>query len=160
MGAIQWVERRFEPVLIVIAISLIVSLIFINVVLRLFDTTLPWAGELSRYLFVWMVYLGISYCIKERRHLRVTAFVDLLPLRGRKVASVFSDVIFLVYSVLVAYYGYLITAEAISRGQVAPALEISVGVLYASILVGGVLSIFRLIASIHSTLSHHDPVEE
>ncbi|WP_168709229.1 TRAP transporter small permease [Halomonas borealis] len=159
MNAIRWIERRFEPVLITAAVSLIVALIFTNVVLRLFDTTLPWAGELSRYLFVWMVYLGISYCIKEHRHLRVMVFLKMLPRRGQKAALVLADVIFLVYSVLVAYYGYLITMEAVARGQIAPALEISVGVLYASILVGGVLSVFRLLANIIATLAGDDPVE-
>ncbi|MFG6178345.1 TRAP transporter small permease [Halomonas sp. THAF12] len=156
MNAIRWIERRFEPSLIVVAVSLIVALIFTNVVLRMFDTTLPWAGELARYLFVWMVYLGISYCIKEQRHLRVTVFLKLLPQRGQKVALVVADVIFLIYSVMVAYYGYLITIEAVSRGQIAPALEISVGALYASILVGAVLSVLRLLANIVATLGGRD----
>lgn len=160
MEILSSLEKRFEPVLIVVALSLIVLLVFANVVLRLFDTTLPWAGELSRYLFVWMVYLGISYCIREKRHLRVTVFVKMLPAVWEKVAVVISDLVFLIYSVLVASYGYLILMEAIERGKIAPAMEISAGFLYASILVGGALSAMRLVVSIVETLKGQKPLRE
>ncbi|MGQ7249186.1 TRAP transporter small permease [Halomonas sp. V046] len=144
MSLFRRFECLFEPVCIVAALSTIVILVFTNVVLRLFDTTLAWAGELARYLFVWMIYLGISYCIRERRHLRVTFLVDRLPGRAKAVVNLLADVVFMVYSAMVAYYGYLIMSDAVERGQIAPALEISVSVLYAAIVVGGALSVGRL----------------
>lgn len=154
MSYLQKLDEYFEPVLIVTSVSLIVILIFTNVVLRLFDTTLPWAGELSRYLFVWMVYLGISYGIKKKRHLRVSILFDMLPKKLSLLTQIFSDVLFLVYSFVVLYYGYIIMEKAISRNQIAPAMEVSVGLLYAALVVGSLLSIIRLLISINEHRHH------
>ncbi|MEL0636460.1 TRAP transporter small permease [Marinomonas sp. TI.3.20] len=149
MKFLHKLDEAFEPVLIVTAVSLIVILIFTNVILRMFDTTLPWAGEMSRYLFVWMVNLGISYGIKKKRHLRVSFLLDLLPRKMSVLAHVFSDIIFMVYSFVVLYYGCLVMAKAVGRHQIAPAMEISVGFLYGALVVGSLLSIIRLVMSIN-----------
>ncbi|MCZ2722906.1 TRAP transporter small permease [Marinomonas sp. 15G1-11] len=160
MNLLRKLDENFEPALIIASVSLIVVLIFTNVILRLFDTTLPWAGELSRYLFVWMVYLGISYGIKKKRHLKVSVLFDILPRKASLVAQIFSDLLFLAYSFVVLYYGYVITAKAISRNQIAPAMEVSVGLLYAALVIGSLLSIIRLLMSINEHCGNWNTSEE
>lgn len=160
MNLLRKLDENFEPALIIASVSLIVVLIFTNVILRLFDTTLPWAGELSRYLFVWMVYLGISYGIKKKRHLKVSVLFDILPRKASLVAQIFSDLLFLAYSFVVLYYGYIITAKAISRNQIAPAMEVSVGLLYAALVIGSLLSIIRLLMSINEHCGNWNTSEE
>lgn len=160
MNLLRKLDENFEPALIIASVSLIVVLIFTNVILRLFDTTLPWAGELSRYLFVWMVYLGISYGIKKKRHLKVSVLFDILPRKASLVAQIFSDLLFLAYSFVVLYYGYVITAKAISRNQIAPAMEVSVGLLYAALVIGSLLSIIRLLMSISEHCGNWNTSEE
>ncbi|WP_191600043.1 TRAP transporter small permease [Marinomonas algicola] len=160
MNLLRKLDENFEPALIIASVSLIVILIFTNVILRLFDTTLPWAGELSRYLFVWMVYLGISYGVKKKRHLRVSVLFDVLPRKASLVAQIFSDLLFLAYSFVVLYYGYVIAAKAISRDQIAPAMEVSVGFLYAALVIGSLLSIIRLLMSINEHCGNWNASEE
>ena len=61
MKIFRWLNMYFEPVLIVSAISLMTGLLCLQIILRLFDATIPWFEELARYLFVWAMYLSISY---------------------------------------------------------------------------------------------------
>ena len=72
-------DRYFEPTLIVLSISLMTALLCLQIALRLFDASIAWAEELARYLFVWAMYLSISYCIRDDRHIRIRLFIDKLP---------------------------------------------------------------------------------
>lgn len=148
MPLVRWLDKHFEPTLIITAISLMTGLLCLQIVLRLFDATIPWAEELARYLFVWAMYLSISYCIKDDRHIRIRVLVDLLPKRGREAVLVLADLIFMAFSMSVAWFGYQVVMRSLALGQIAPALEIPIAVLYCSVLVGSVLNIIRLSSSI------------
>ena len=51
-----------------------------QVVLRyVFNEPLPWAEELSRYFFIWIVYLGAAIASRRAAHLEVDYFVRHLP---------------------------------------------------------------------------------
>lgn len=152
---INILDKYFEPTLIVLAVTLITFLIFTDVVLRIFNTSLSWAGELSQYLFVWTIYLGISYCIKDRRHLQVHFFVNMLPPTLRSMSYILADIIFLVYSICIVYFGYLVTITAVSRGQISPALEVSIAVLYSAVFIGAGLSVIRLLFSINDHIKSY-----
>lgn len=60
------------------------GLIFVQVVLRYgFSYSLS-VGRIGRYLFVWLMWLGVSYAARNRTHLRVTMIRDKLPTQGRR----------------------------------------------------------------------------
>ena len=49
-----------------------------------FNNSLVWTEELSRYLFVWMTFVGAALAVKESSHIRVSLLVDCLPARVRR----------------------------------------------------------------------------
>ncbi|HET6488270.1 MAG TPA: TRAP transporter small permease subunit, partial [Syntrophales bacterium] len=56
----------------VAAMSLMLVIIFSQVVTRyIFDWTPEWSEELSRFLFVWVVFLGSALIMGESGHLAV-----------------------------------------------------------------------------------------
>ncbi|MBE2894893.1 TRAP transporter small permease [Spirabiliibacterium falconis] len=138
------IEKFFEPFFIVLSVGLLTILVFLMVGLRPFDISIAWFSELSRYMFVWAIYLGISYAIRDERHIRVTLFLDLLPYKLQQFLLMLADIVFMLYSIIVAYFGYLICIKSISLGQIAPAMEISVVFLYASVVISAVLCVLRL----------------
>ena len=152
MALLRAFDRHFEPVLIVIGVTLITFFISLQIVLRVFDNPISWAEELSRYLFVWVIYLSISYAIKDDRHIRITAAIALLPKRGQVACLILADTIFLVYSVLVVYYGANIIERSLELGQISSGLEIPVAILYGSIVLGGALNVIRLLQKISQRL--------
>jgi TRAP-type C4-dicarboxylate transport system permease small subunit len=56
-----------------------------------------------------------------------------------------ADIIFLLYSFAVFYFGFQVVEGSIELGQIAPATELPVAVLFASVVVGSVLNIVRLV---------------
>ncbi|UJF17919.1 TRAP transporter small permease [Vibrio sp. SS-MA-C1-2] len=149
MNILRWLDKYFEPTLIVITISLMTLILGIQVLLRPFDLNIAWAEELARYLFVWAMYLSISYCIRDDRHIRIRIFIDKLPLKYNQLMLVIADLFYLAFSSVVTWYGYHVIARSLKLGQIAPALEIPVAVLYCSVVICAAISVIRLLINIY-----------
>lgn len=141
----RMLEKWFEPAVIVTMLGAIILFVFADVIARFaFSTSIAVANELSRFCFVYMIYFGVSYAIRERRHMRVTVVLDLLPSRLRRWVFALSELIFLVYSVVVCWLGVVITQQAFERGKILSSTEWPQGFLYAAIILSGALSAARL----------------
>ncbi|BCL70779.1 putative TRAP transporter small permease protein [Vibrio nigripulchritudo] len=149
------IEKYFEPTLIVIALTAILVLVFADVVARFaFSTSIVVANELARLCFVYMIYFGISYAIREHRHMRVTLLVDSLPQWLQRPVMALAEAVFLTYSIAVCYLGIEITQQAVERGKTLSATQWSTAVLYAAIIFSGLLCTLRLSYSLYRIVVH------
>ncbi len=83
-------------VLLASTLGTMVTIVFVNVVLRkFFHSGISFTEEALRYLFVWMSYLGIVAAYKSNSHIRVTLLVDLLPPKGKAALSAAMNLIML-----------------------------------------------------------------
>ncbi|SDH16019.1 TRAP transporter small permease [Propionivibrio dicarboxylicus] len=88
-------DKGFNAIL-AICLGLMGILIFLNVLLRYcFNSGLPWAEEFSRFLFVWLTFLGAIGALKDNAHLGFTSLVQKLPPTGKKIAYILSNAIVL-----------------------------------------------------------------
>jgi len=150
-------EKWFEPAIIVAMLGAIIAFVFADVIARFaFSTSVAVANELARFCFVYMIYFGVSYGIRERRHMRVTLFVDMLPEAGRRRAFILSELVFLAYSVMVTWQGIVITGNAVERGKIMSSTEWSLGVLYFAIILSGALCCLRLLQSLKRAIVDGD----
>jgi len=86
-----WMSRycRLLDFLMALALAVMVVLVFGNVVLRYaFNSGITVSEELSRWLFVWLTFLGAIVAMKEHGHLGVDMLVSRLPDWGKKVCVV------------------------------------------------------------------------
>ncbi|CTQ34709.1 TRAP transporter small permease [Jannaschia rubra] len=147
--AFRAVEKYFEPAIIVAMLGAIIVLVFADVVARFaMSTSIAPANEMARLAFVYMIYFGVSYAIRERRHMRVTLLLDMAPPALRRVLLALAETVFLGYSAFVCWLGVVITANAVDRGQILTATEWPTAVLYAAIILSGGLSALRLLHSL------------
>ena len=150
-------EKWFEPAVIVTMLGAIILLVFADVIARFaFSTSIAVANELARFCFVYMIYFGVSYAIRERRHMRVTAVLDLLPWALRRWVFALAELVFLIYSVTVCWLGVVITQQAYERGKILSSIEWPLGVLYAAIILSGALSSARLVHSLWRVVARGD----
>ena len=153
----RFLEKWFEPAVIVSMLGMIIILVFADVIARLaFSTSIAVANELARFSFVYMIYFGVSYAIRERRHMRVTVLIDVMPKALRHWMFVLSELIFLIYSVVVCWLGVVITQQSIDRGKILSSTEWPQAVLYAAIIFSGALSSLRLLQSIKAAVVDGD----
>lgn len=86
-----WLKRYCKglEVITVICLALMVVLVLGNVVLRYaFNSGIPVSEEVSRWLFVWVTFLGGTVALLERGHLGTEMLVGRLGPRGRKLCLV------------------------------------------------------------------------
>ena len=88
--------ERLVEWLMALALAVMVVLIFGNVVLRyVFNTGLAWAEELSRLMFVWLIFLGAILALRRHAHLGVELLQARLPRPARRVCAVVSHFLIL-----------------------------------------------------------------
>ena len=77
---------RLLELVIAICLLTMVVLVFGNVVLRYgFNSGITVSEEVSRWLFVWLTFLGALIGLREHAHLGTEALVDRLGPRGKKI---------------------------------------------------------------------------
>ncbi|WP_252502077.1 TRAP transporter small permease [Sporosarcina sp. Marseille-Q4943] len=148
MKIIRWFDRHIEELLLTIFTSIMVTVIFVQVVMRQLDNSLSWSEELARYCFIWLVYIGISYGVKKQRHIKVDVLLVVLSEKWRVILNILSTVLFMVFAIFVVYYGYDIANKLLAFGQKSPALHIPMGLVYMATPVGMGLTIIRLIQNL------------
>lgn len=119
------------------ASTMIVS-IFLQVTFRfILHSPLYWTEELSRYSFVYIVFVGAAWAGKERMHLGVDYFTSKLPGRLEKRLKIIMDILIMLFSAAIVYAGFQVVP--VNFGQLSPALNIPMGAVYLAIPVGFLL---------------------
>ena len=132
-----------------ILLSIFTTILFIQVIMRyVFNNSLSWSEELARYLFIWLVFIGISFGAKQMKHLKIDAFLNLVPKKGRPYVVILADVIVLVFSFIVVYAAYITVGKYYGLGTASPAIHCPLWLIHAAPLVGYTLTAIRQVQAI------------
>jgi len=138
--------------LIALALAIMVVLVFGNVVLRYaFNSGITVSEEVSRWLFVWVTFLGAAVAVKERGHLGTDFLVARLPVLGKKVCLVVGHLLML-YATWLLFSGSLAQAK-INWDVEAPVTGASVAIFYASGIVFAVSAAVFLLSDLVRALT-------
>jgi TRAP-type C4-dicarboxylate transport system permease small subunit len=98
---------RLAEAVLVIMLSVMVIMVFGNVVLRYgFNSGLISSEELSRFLFIWITFLGAIVVMRENAHLGLDTLVRILPSAGKRFCFAMSNALMLGCCALM-FYGTL-----------------------------------------------------
>lgn len=114
----------FEVTILSLGVAALAILLIANVFARTFFQSIYYADEVSKFLIILVSFVGISYAARKARHIRMGAFLDLMPPKLEKtfifvISAVNSTVMF-----IMAYYGYIYMAQMRMMGQMTSALQI------------------------------------
>lgn len=149
MKVLKWLDENIELYICVFLMSFMTLLIFVQVVMRyVFNNSLSWSEELARYVFIWLIYIGISYGCKLRKHIKIDAALDLFPKKVRPYVVVIGDILFIVFAVYITITGFTYSMEQIQYDMRSPALKIPYQYIYLSTVAGFGLATIRQIQTI------------
>lgn len=149
MKFLKALNDKIELYICIILITLMTSLIFIQVIARYaFGNSLSWSEELARYMFIWLIYLGISYGAKIMKHIKIDAGLKLFPQKMRPYIQIIGDIFFLIFSVFIIITSLNLVQKQITLGQKSSAMQIPMWIIYAAPLVGFTLTAIRQIQTI------------
>jgi len=136
---------RLLSAIMVVFLALMVVMVFGNVVLRYgFNSGITMSEELSRWLFVWMTFLGALIALRNHAHLGTDTVVSRLPVLGKKICLGLTHVLML-YLCFVMFRGAW-QQTVINWGTSSAVMEVSMGYFYAS---GLFFSVFAFLFILH-----------
>ena len=124
-------------------------LLFVQVVTRYcFGHAVTWAEEVATILFVWMVYLGVAAAVLSRTHLKIDAFVEMLPFKAKKTLLIISNVIFLAFSLYIIFPMMSLVNNYAAKSAASPILKIPKALSYVVMPLCFLLTAIRLVQEI------------
>jgi len=117
--------------LMAIALAVMVMLVFGNVVLRYgFNAGITVSEEISRWLFVWLTFMGAVVALKEHGHLGTDIVVSRLSAAGKRACLIVAQLLMLYVTWLLLEGSW---AQAVINLDVAaPVTGASGAIFYAS----------------------------
>ena len=123
----------------------------LGVIFRYFlNHPLIWTEELARFVFVWMIAVGVGYCITKHKHIKIEMFVNMMPDKVHKIIDaimIFLTLITFVYLIPSAYK-FMIAQNRIRS----TALLLPFSYVYAAVLVGSILIVIHLLYELYRLL--------
>ncbi|MBB4285902.1 TRAP transporter small permease [Roseospira goensis] len=124
----QAVGAVLKPVVFVGMVALI-AVITLQIVSRVFFTSVSWTEEVARFLLIWITFLGAALAFQQGRHIAVTVVTDLLPPRLYRLVAVAAQLVALAFLVSLAVIGY--RYMLLQGFQKSPSLRLSMTYVYA-----------------------------
>ncbi len=133
---------QMAVITLVAAMTMIILLgIFFRYVL---GNALPWTEETSRYLMIWMGFLGTGVALREGSHVAMSLFFDMAPPPLRRVLTQVIRCLSLLFLFGVIWAGGILVWSI--SAQITPVLRISMAWPYLAIPVGCLLIALEMVA--------------
>lgn len=141
LAAIDRVIAKFESVVLAYGVILMAANSIANVIGRfVIGQSIYFSPELNQFLIVLVTFVGLGYATRQGRHIRMSAFYDQLPDRGRKILMIVIAAVTGVIMLMLAYYSYNYVSRIARLGKVTPALQVPLYLTYIWVPVGFVIT--------------------
>lgn len=145
MKVLKWLDDNLELTFSSILLVGMVITVCLQVFSRyIFPTPISWTEEVTRYLFVWMVFASLGIAAKRGKHIKITLFHSLFP-KLVPLINIFADLCFMLVAALCVYYGWEVVVTLKDAGQTSSVLPwLYKWQVYLIAPIGFLITVFRL----------------
>jgi len=105
MALLKWIDRNIEKLVIFICYSSMAGIVFVEVIRRfVFSQQAAWSTTIPIYLFLWITWIGASYNVRIRTHLKFDEIRVRLPYNIQFLLQVLDAVLWILFGVIVVIY--------------------------------------------------------
>lgn len=160
MKILKFLDENFEKYILMASLVFIVLIIFIQVIFRyVFNNSLSWAEELTRYIMLYLIWIGTAYGVKEEAHIRITFLQQRFSEKNQVRIEIIITMIWAIFAAFLAIKSGQLTKILLDRGQLSAAMQIPMGYAYASVPIGCSLMIIRLVQKLYKELRKLESME-
>lgn len=140
------INDKLEEVLCALLLSGIVALMGTQVVGRyVLGFVSPVFEEVSRWFFVWFIYLGAALGAKRGGHFRVVVYKLIFKGKADAAVTILGDLIWLGFNIIMIIAGTQFVISTIKQQYLSPALMFPMKYIYLIIPLGYSLIAIRMI---------------
>lgn len=131
MKTLKNIINNIEEYISSVLLGAMVLLIFLQIIFRfVLNLPLRWTEETARYAMILLIYLSACSGVKKEKHIRIEAIHNALPQKAALVYWVISNIIWMLFNLVMIVYGINMAGYIYSTGQVSPVLHLPMGILY------------------------------
>jgi len=130
--------------LLAFLLAVIVLIVFSNVLSRyLFNASLAWSDEISRMMFIWLVFLGAIIAYVNNEHLGLDIFIKFFPKKTTQVFILVADIVVFISLTVVLKGGIDMTVDSFESGWISSAVPIQYGYIYLVVPISAALMLIE-----------------
>lgn len=128
-----------ENIIMIISMIVMLSITFINVIVRKFTTTsFAFTEELVTPVFILLTLVGAAALARRGGHIGLSAITDMIPKKLQRYVALFTAMVSIFFSVLLVYYGYKMVLGEFKQGMMTAALQWPEWIFGSFVPIGGV----------------------
>ena len=145
---LRHVDDNGERYLMLVFYCFIVFVIVVEVFRRfVLDFSSLWGEEAARFAFIYLGWVGASYAVKQRAHIRFDVMLHVLPKRWHAYLYLFGEACTLVFAGFALYWSLDTIATQLRFDALAPALRIGQVWFQAAVPLGFTMMAVRVLQS-------------
>jgi TRAP-type C4-dicarboxylate transport system permease small subunit len=144
------VVRTFTDVVAGIAAFGVLVVVLLQVASRLLGAPIPWTEEATRYLFVWMIFLGLAAGFRTVETARVTVFIALVPRIFSRLAVPIYVVSSVLFFALMGWTGFHLVRLQLVMNETAATLAIPMWMIGMVMPLSALLAVLGIIVSLRT----------
>jgi len=146
INLIDGINKLSKYFVVIFTCSMVISL-SLQIISRFIPWYSPsWSGELARFSMIYAVFIASSLALRKQELLAVEVIKDNIPERVQNLLIIIINLISLLFFIILIVKGIDLILKV--KTQLAPSLQVSMSIPYASIPVGGFLLAINSLAVI------------
>lgn len=138
--------NKIEEYLLVGSLMATISIVTLQIFSRyIINHSIPWSEELTRYIFIWQIWLGASYSLGQGRHIKVDVVYFYLSPLLKKVVGLIANLIFLLFCIFLTISGSSLVLKLLNQNSLSPAMEIPIYFVYACLPISNFIMSLRIV---------------
>ena len=124
--------------------------IFAQIIMRsVVNNSLVWSEELTRYVFIWQIWMGVSIAQRDKQHIKVELLYSLVKNeRAKSAIDIVATTIWIAFSAFLLVNGTELIQQMMGRGNVSSAMRLPMYIVYLVLPLSAFVLCLRLAAQI------------
>jgi TRAP-type C4-dicarboxylate transport system permease small subunit len=140
---------KIVDAIVLVGVAGMVVTVSIQVISRTLGEAVAWTEELTRFLFIYTVFLGMAAGFRHAEHARIAFLLAKLPRVGQQLGAHLYAVTGVVFFLVVGYYGWELVLQQYESDETSPALGLGMYLVTAPIVVSAALAIVAHVQSVY-----------
>lgn len=159
MTKLSNVITKVEEVIMGLLMGILTIVMIAAVTFRyFFKDPIPWASEVSIYLFIWFSFIGGSWGLKYGTQASVTFLVDALSENKKRMLRIVQDIIMLLFLFIILFYASKWVMLPSTMLQKSTSLGMPMWIPYSAVPIGILFAVIHIIARLIRLFRHQGDI--
>lgn len=149
----NWLQKliygydQLEEKLLCASLVLTTLIIFLQIIMRsVLNRSITWSEELTRYIFIWQIWLGVSIAQRDNEHIYLEIVNKLVKSRTvKECIRMAANLITAAFNIFLVVKGFELVRQMMVRGNVSSAMRMPMYYVYLALPVSSLILTLRLV---------------